>query len=62
MKIKPLGDRLVLKKVEAEEKTSSGIILTGAAKEVPQFAEVVAVGSGIVDGKEVKSMLVLTSR
>lgn len=54
MKIKPLGDRLVLKKVEAEEKTSSGIILTGAAKEVPQFAEVVAVGSGIVDGKEVK--------
>lgn len=54
MKIKPLGDRLVLKKVEAEEKTSSGIILTGAAKEVPQFAEVVAVGSGVVDGKEIK--------
>lgn len=54
MKIKPLGDRVVLKKVEAEEKTASGIILTGAAKEVPQFAEVVAVGSGTVDGKEIK--------
>ncbi|MDD7183698.1 MAG: co-chaperone GroES [Peptostreptococcus porci] len=57
MKIKPLGDRVVLKKVEAEEKTASGIILTGAAKEVPQFAEVVAVGSGIVDGKEVQMEL-----
>ncbi|WAW14602.1 co-chaperone GroES [Peptostreptococcus equinus] len=53
MKIKPLGDRIVLKKVEAEEKTSSGIILTGAAKEVPQFAEVVAVGSGIVNGNTI---------
>ncbi|SFE53220.1 co-chaperone GroES [Peptostreptococcus sp. D1] len=57
MKIKPLGDRVVLKKVEAEEKTASGIILTGAAKEVPQFAEVVAVGSGIIDGKEVQMEL-----
>lgn len=54
MKIKPLGDRVVLKKVEAEEKTSSGIILTGAAKEAPQFAEVVAVGSGTVDGKSIE--------
>lgn len=54
MKIKPLGDRVVLKKVEAEEKTASGIILTGTAKEIPQFAEVIAVGSGIVDGKEIK--------
>ena len=54
MRIKPLGDRVVLKKVEAEEKTASGIILTGAAKEKPQFAEVVAVGSGIVDGKEIE--------
>lgn len=53
MKIKPLGDRVVLKSVEAEEKTASGIILTGAAKEKPQFAQVVAVGSGIVDGKTV---------
>lgn len=53
MKIKPLGDRVVLKKVEAEEKTASGIILTGTAKEQPQFAEVVAVGSGVVDGKKI---------
>lgn len=51
--IRPLGDRVVLKEVEAEEKTASGIILTGAAKEKPQFAEVVAIGSGIVDGKEI---------
>lgn len=57
MKIKPLGDRVVLKRVEAEEKTASGIILTGAAKEIPQFAEVVAVGSGTVDGKEIKMEL-----
>lgn len=54
MRIKPLGDRVVLKTAEAEEKTASGIILTGAAKEKPQFAEVVEVGSGVVDGKEIK--------
>lgn len=55
MKLKPLGDRVVVKQLEAEETTKSGIILTGAAKEKPQEAEVVAVGpGGIVDGKEVK--------
>lgn len=54
MKIRPLGDRVVLKDAEVMEKTASGIILTGSAKEKPQFAEVIAVGSGIVDGKEVK--------
>ena len=54
MKIKPLGDRVVLKNAEVVEKTASGIILTGTAKEKPQFAEVVAVGSGVVDGKEVQ--------
>lgn len=55
MNIKPLGDRVVIKKVEAEEKTKSGIVLPGQAKEQPQVAEVVAVGpGGIVDGKEVK--------
>ncbi len=55
MNIKPLADRIVIKMVEAEETTKSGIILTGAAKEKPQFAEVVAVGpGGIVDGKEIK--------
>ncbi len=55
MKLKPLCDRVVLKQLEAEEKTKSGIVLPGAAKEKPQEAEVVAVGpGGIVDGKEVK--------
>ena len=55
MTIKPLADRVVTKLVEAEETTKSGIILTSAAKEKPQIAEVVAVGpGGIVDGNEVK--------
>ena len=52
MKLKPLADRVIIKLVEAEETTKSGIILTGAAKEKPQVAEVVAVGPGaMVDGK-----------
>ena len=55
MTIKPLADRVVVKLVEAEEKTKTGIILTASAQEKPQIAEVVAVGpGGIVDGKEVK--------
>lgn len=54
MKIRPLADRVVIKMVEAEETTKSGIILAGTAKEKPQVAEVVAVGpGGLVDGKEV---------
>ena len=54
MKLVPLGDRVVLKQVVAEETTKSGIVLPGAAKEKPQQAEVVAVGpGGMVDGKEV---------
>ena len=54
MKLKPLADRVVIKLVEAEEKTKSGIILTGAAKEKPEVAEVIEVGpGGNVDGKEV---------
>ena len=58
MKIRPLADRVVIKKVEAEEKTASGIVLPGAAKEQPQIAEVIEVGpGGIVDGKEVKMEL-----
>lgn len=58
MKLKPLGDRVVLKQVEAEEKTKSGIVLPGSAKEKPIQAEVVAVGpGGIVEGKEI-TMLV----
>lgn len=55
MNLKPLGDRVVIKMVEAEETTKSGIILAGSAKEKPQMAEVVAVGpGGMVDGKEMK--------
>ena len=54
MKIKPLGDRVVIKNLEAEETTRGGIILAGAAKEKPVMAEVLAVGpGGNVDGKEI---------
>ena len=54
MNVKPLGDRVVIKNVEIEETTKSGIVLPGAAKEKPQMAEVIAVGpGGLVDGKEV---------
>ena len=54
MTIKPLADRVVIKMTEAEETTTSGLILTGNAKEKPQVAEVLAVGpGGTVDGKEV---------
>ena len=55
MKIKPLGDRVVIKNLEAEETTKGGIILTNSAKEKPVMAEVLAVGpGGLVDGKEVE--------
>lgn len=55
MKLVPLGDRVVLKQLVAEETTKSGIVLPGQNKEKPQQAEVVAVGpGGMVDGKEVK--------
>lgn len=55
MKLKPLFDKIVLKQVDAVEKTSSGIVLPSTAKEKPQMAEVIAVGpGGIIDGKEVK--------
>lgn len=55
MTIKPLADRVVVKLTEAEETTSSGIILAASAQEKPQVAEVLAVGpGGTVDGKEVK--------
>ncbi|GJN63755.1 MAG TPA: co-chaperone GroES [Candidatus Faecalibacterium intestinipullorum] len=68
MKIIPLADRVVIKTVEAEETTKSGIILTGSAKEKPQVAEVLAVGpGGLVDGKTVEMLVkvgdkVLTSK
>ncbi len=55
MKLVPLGDRVVLKQLVAEETTKSGIVLPGQNKEKPQQAEVIAVGpGGCVDGKEVK--------
>lgn len=55
MTLKPLADRVVIKMVEAEETTKSGIVLASSAKEKPQVAEVLAVGpGGIVDGKEVE--------
>ncbi|EKY28795.1 chaperonin GroS [Clostridium celatum DSM 1785] len=54
MNIKPLGDRVVIKKLEAETTTKSGIVLTGSAKEQPQEAEVVAIGPGaVVDGNRI---------
>lgn len=54
MKLVPLGDRVVLKQLIAEETTKSGIVLPGQAKEKPQQAEVIAVGpGGNIDGKEV---------
>lgn len=55
MKLVPLGDRVVLKQLVAEETTKSGIVLPGQSKEKPQQAEVIAVGpGGMVDGKEIK--------
>ena len=54
MKVKPLGDKVLIKRVEAEEKTAGGLILAATAKEAPQLAEVIAVGPGeVVDGKVV---------
>lgn len=68
MKLMPLGDRVVIKMLEAEEKTKSGLILTGSAKEKPEVAEIVEVGpGGTVDGKEIvmtvkKGQKVITSK
>ena len=58
MTLKPLADRVVIKRLEAEETTKGGIILTAAAKGKPDLSVVVAVGpGGMVDGKEVKMIL-----
>lgn len=63
MTIKPLGDRVVIKMVETEETTKSGIVLPGSAKEKPQVAEVIAVGpGGVVDGKEIKMEVKVADR
>ena len=58
MKIKPLFDRILVKPTEAQTTTASGIILTGSAKEKPEYALVVAIGEGgLVDGKDVKMVV-----
>lgn len=55
MRLKPLGDRVVVKVIQAEEVTKGGVILPGTAKEKPQQGEVVAVGTGeYIDGKKVE--------
>lgn len=55
MKLRPLGDKIVIKQLDAIEKTKSGIVLPGQSQEKPQEAEVIAVGpGGMIDGKEVK--------
>ena len=54
MNIKPLGERVLIKEIEAEETTKSGIVLPGSAKEKPQMAEVVAVGAGILNDDKKK--------
>ena len=55
MNIKPLGERVLIKEIEAEETTKSGIVLPGSAKEKPQMAEVVAVGAGILNDDKKKN-------
>lgn len=57
MNLKPLGDRIVIKKVEVEEKTKSGIVLPSTAKEQPQMAEVVAIGADITNDEKKKDQL-----
>ena len=60
MTIKPLGDKVVIKKLKAEETTKSGIILASAAQEKPQVTEIIAVGpGGVIDGNEVKMEVVV---
>ena len=57
MNLKPLGDRVVIKKVEAEEKTKSGIVLPSSAKEQPQIAEVLAIGPDITNDEKKKDQI-----
>ena len=57
MKLKPLGERVVIKKLEAEEKTKSGIVLPGSAKEEPQMAEIVAIGEDITNDEKKKDQV-----
>lgn len=57
MKLKPLGDRIVIRKMEAEEKTKSGIVLPSQAKEAPLMAEVVAIGQDILNDEKKKDQI-----
>lgn len=57
MNLKPLGDRLVIKKVEVEEKTKSGIVLPSSAKEQPQMAEILAIGADILNDEKKKDQV-----
>lgn len=57
MNLKPLGDRLVIKKVEVEERTKSGIVLPSTAKEQPQMAEIVAIGGDITNDEKKKDQV-----
>ncbi|NLV76124.1 MAG: co-chaperone GroES [Tissierellia bacterium] len=57
MNLKPLGDRVVIKKVEAEEKTKSGIVLPSSAKEQPQKAKVIAIGADILNDEKKKDQI-----
>lgn len=62
MNLRPLGDRVVIKKVEAEETTKSGIVLPGSAKEQPQIAEVIAIGEDITKDEEKKDQIKVGDR
>lgn len=62
MNLKPLGDRVVIKLVEAEEKTKSGIVLPSSAKEQPQMAEVVAIGADILNDDKKKDQIKVGDR
>ncbi|MDR7869408.1 MAG: co-chaperone GroES [Tissierellaceae bacterium] len=62
MNLRPLGDRVVIKKVEVEEKTKSGIVLPSSAQEQPQMAEVVAVGSEILNDEKKKDQIKVGDR
>ena len=62
MNLKPLGDRVVIKKIEAEEKTKSGIVLPSSAKEQPQMAEIVAIGADITNDEKKKDQIKISDK
>lgn len=62
MNLRPLGDRVVIKLVEAEEKTKSGIVLPSSAKEQPQMAEVIAIGADILNDEKKKDQIKVKDR